>query len=287
MENNNMNNSPAVQPQPAAPVKQKDPKKGEFWRFLLVGIIATVVDFGISYLATWLLKMFVFPDTDNVTSLIVFAIAATAGFLVSLLINFFLSKGFVFKNFDEKLKAKKGRTWWLFLLFAILSWILGTGLVVLGVFIVEGAITNFADFATAVLLPDWKALFNEGGLPFWIYFGIFCVKTIVVFLFNYFTRKYIIFRAPKAAPQVDAPQPAALQPQPQQPAPQPDAPKEHYLTKKEAEEIVRAELRELYRADEPLDRDYALAIVDAEIEKAQDAKKQRELEEAHGQVPAK
>ena len=40
-------------------------------------------------------------------------------------------------------------------------------------------------------------LFNEGGLAFWAFVVIFAIKTLVTLIYNYITRKLIIFREPK------------------------------------------------------------------------------------------
>ena len=46
------------------------------------------------------------------------------------------------------------------------------------------------------LMKTYKFGFLAQGL-FWAYFISFCIKTLVGLVFNYFTRKYILYKEPK------------------------------------------------------------------------------------------
>ena len=52
---------------------------------------------------------------------------------------------------------------------------------------------------------SWADLFNEGGMVFWAFVIIFCVKTLITMIYNYLTRKLIIFKSPKKVVEEPAP----------------------------------------------------------------------------------
>ena len=102
----------------------------EFLRYVVVGAISSVVDMAINCT----LLYFIFRATKDDTPFVIISVAA--GFLMGLLVNFFLSNLFVFVTKEQK---KKGRTMRAFLLSAgvgVIGLILSEILTVIGSFII-------------------------------------------------------------------------------------------------------------------------------------------------------
>ena len=146
-------------------------KLAEILRFCIVGGLATVVDFFVMGVTLYIFDPLLYPNFFNVfygggtPSTLASCVGTGAGFLVGLAVNYALSVLFVF---DEKGSSK---TFSGFVVFALLS-AGGFAINVLGMY----------------LLVDLAHL-NE-----WI---IKIVLTLVVLVYNYATRKLIIFRNKK------------------------------------------------------------------------------------------
>lgn len=150
-------------------VREKYPKSSEIFRFLVVGTIATIIDMFVMAMVIYKFNgqnhssfFDVFASSSNSSSLLV-TIATGIGFVVGLVVNYFLSIYYVYQGENRNAKTKKG-----FLLFAILSFI---GLLIQTV----GMYIGLSMFH-----------FNE-----WL---IKIVLVFVVLIFNYITRKIFIFK---------------------------------------------------------------------------------------------
>ena len=139
----------------------------EILRFVLVGGIATVIDFLVMALTLYLFAPENYPDFLSIfaggsPTPLAAAVGTGAGFLAGLAANYFLSVVFVY-NEEGKSKTIKG-----FLLFAVLS---AVGLAVheAGMYL----------FYTVLRINEWIV-------------KIFL--TTVVLVYNYLTRKIFIFR---------------------------------------------------------------------------------------------
>ncbi len=174
----------------------------EILRFAVTGIVATIVDFVVSYVLRFAFKNnwnatdsageFLNPNLHYVAT----AICVTAGFLVSLVVNWFMSKLWVFQNVDKEKNYNKAKYVWGFIGLSVGGFALGTGLMVLGEYICNvawGISYPINPFDSNI----WGNLFNKGGLSFWLYFIMFGLKTLIVLVYNYVTRKFIIFKEPK------------------------------------------------------------------------------------------
>jgi len=140
----------------------------EIFRFLIVGGIATIIDFFVMSLFIYFINTNAFPNFWQVflsgkqlSPTWVVVVGTGLGFTISLLFNYILSCMFVFQtNTTEKNK---------FIKFTLLS-LVGLGIHLLGMYI-------FYDLC---------------GMNEWI---IKIILTFVVLIFNYITRKKIIFRS--------------------------------------------------------------------------------------------
>lgn len=146
-------------------LKQKYPTLTEIFRFLIVGGVATVADMLVMALVQYLAEPALYPDflslfTTN-GSLVPYVAGTACGFLVGLLVNYILSVLFVFEH------KGKSRSVYGFILFALLS-LGGLLLHILGMYLGNGI---------------WK-------LNAW---GVKIVLTVVVLVYNYLTKRLILF----------------------------------------------------------------------------------------------
>ena len=177
----------------------------EILRFIIVGVICTIIDFAVSYLLRFAFANNLNAINDSgayvheVGHYIATAICVASGFIVSVIVNWFLSKGWVFQNVDKNKNYSKARYFWLYVLLSFCGFALGIGIMLLGEWIVSSA-WNIQYPRNPFDENIWGNLFSRGGWPFWAYVIIFIIKTLLVLIFNYLTRKYIIFKEPKKQP---------------------------------------------------------------------------------------
>ena len=142
----------------------------EILRFLLVGGIATVIDFGIYELCRFLL----FKNLDNTLNLV---LATTLGFIFGNIVNYILSIVFVFKGAKED---KKTQTVGAFLVFTLIG-VIGLGIKV--------GVQTGGNYLMHLIFETDKT--------FWIWFidtFVYCVATLIVLVWNYIGRKLLIFK---------------------------------------------------------------------------------------------
>ena len=148
----------------------------EFLRYIVVGGIAFVVDFGSLYL----FKEFVFYKLEyNIYY------STTVGFIFGLIANYILSLKFVFTQAKDQGKGRDTKS---FLIFAIIG-LIGLGLTQLGMYT-----------GCDLLKPQLDSLMSYIGgligydLVKYGYLLVKCIVTLIVLLWNYLGRKIIIFR---------------------------------------------------------------------------------------------
>ena len=131
----------------------------QFFRYLFVGGIATIVDWLLSFGAEQLLK-----SATTVDDQAVYILATTAGFAGGLVTNFLLSRAFVFASKEARAKSKFGEFMGHFAVGAV-----GLGMS----YLIVWAGTSF--------------IVNK--------FMIFrIIATIVVFVWNYLARKFFVYK---------------------------------------------------------------------------------------------
>ena len=136
----------------------------EVFRFLIVGLIAAVFDFLLCYI----FQFIIFKGNENVY---VTVISTIMGFLIGVVINYLLSTYMVYKKTDNK-KAKNVRGMIIFLLLAVIGLLIGIGIQAL-----------FYDL-----------LFVKKGVSFFSYPITFIFRTFVVMVYNYISRKLILYK---------------------------------------------------------------------------------------------
>lgn len=157
---------------------------GEIIRFIITGVIATLVDFGVfSLIAAFT------PDSFGYWKDV---ICTACGFIVSLVVNYFLSAYWVYKHTDKSIDKKSPKVLGLFTLFSLIGLFIG-----IGIMIGFDALDNHfihADF------ENWlKFITDSKNYPFsvkaFLYAGLFYgIKTLIVLAWNYLSRKFFIFK---------------------------------------------------------------------------------------------
>lgn len=146
----------------------------EILRFIIVGVVCTLVDFGVSALVQYV----IYPTPEKYVFLgmtITFNIflAALFGFIFGVITNYILSIVIVFKNVENK---KTSRSVGGFMLFVLLSTI--------------GFFINYAIKELGNMIINMETNF------LWFVF-VFGIATFIVLIYNYISRKLILFRPKK------------------------------------------------------------------------------------------
>ncbi|MGI6644868.1 MAG: GtrA family protein [Bacilli bacterium] len=152
-------------------------KRPIFWeivRFVIVGGIATIADFAVSSLFLYVIY------TSNETVQILWMtftkkviLSTIMGFIVGVIVNYILSIVVVFKNVANK---KRSQSVGGFIVFVLLGFL--------------GMIINL------LLKEAGNAIIPYEGNVWW-FIIVFAIATLIVLVYNYLTRKFILFRAPK------------------------------------------------------------------------------------------
>ena len=146
----------------------------EILRFLIVGGTATAVD----YLVSFLFIRFILPP--GVAGQTVAVIVSTAlGFSAGLIVNWFLSVYFVFKQVTDEKKAKSKTS---FFIFAVIG-VAGLVLTEIGMYFGVKYLPEIVIFSSSTFLG--------AEIKWWI-----CkvVMTCLILVFNYLARKILIFK---------------------------------------------------------------------------------------------
>lgn len=150
----------------------------EILRFLIVGGVATIVD----YAVFWLLDGVIFPlfiPSTKVWQVFALIIATACGFCAGLIVNWLLSISFVFKQVSNEQEAKSKKS---FIIFTIIG-IIGLLLTEIGVLGLVALLPDIKLFSTYELFgTEWKKWVAK------------VIMTCIVLVWNYIGRKLIIFK---------------------------------------------------------------------------------------------
>ena len=148
----------------------------EFLRYIVVGGIAFLVDFGSLYLS----KEYLFHNLSYGIYL-----STALGFILGLIVNYILSLKFVFTQAKDQGKGRDTKS---FAIFAIIG-IIGLGLTELGMYLGCDLLKPQLDSSLTYI----SSLIGYDIVKYG-YLLVKCFVTAVVLLWNYAGRKIIIFR---------------------------------------------------------------------------------------------
>lgn len=158
----------------------------EIVRFIVVGIIATIFDFGVVSLVGLVL-----PETLNTS--IISLITITCGFTVGVIINYILSTLWIYKNVEKDVNVKSCKNIVLFVILSAIGLFIGIG-------IWQGATIICSNYLNIPDINKWlEGIFTDAfswSTAFWFTF-FFGIKTLIVLFWNYISRKKIIYKSPK------------------------------------------------------------------------------------------
>jgi len=161
-------------------------KKENTWeliKFLITGAVCAIADF----LTTALfLKI-----TEQLPNVAQSAISLLAGFIVGVILNYILSTFWVFKGKQDRSVTKSTRFIVLFVIFSAIAYGLSFGTYELCRFVFQNTANVNINDATIKYILQFTFW---GDALFWLYFLAFFLKTLVGLVWNYFTRKYILYR---------------------------------------------------------------------------------------------
>ena len=161
-------------------------KKDNLWeliKFLITGVVCASADF----LTTSLFLKICAGLPITAQS----AIALLAGFIVGVTLNYILSTFWVFKGKQDRNVTKSTRFIVLFVIFSAIAYGLSYGTYELCRLIFNSAWSiniNEATISYILQFTFW------GDALFWLYFLAFFLKTLIGLIWNYFTRKYILYK---------------------------------------------------------------------------------------------
>ena len=161
-------------------------KKDNLWelvKFLITGVVCAIADF----LTTALFLRI----CSGLPAVAQSAISLLAGFIVGVILNYILSTYWVFRGKQDSKVTKSAK---------FIIW-----------FVILSAIAYGLSFGTYelcrfIFVQAWDININEatinyifqftfwGDALFWLYFLAFFLKTLVGLIWNYFTRKYILYK---------------------------------------------------------------------------------------------
>lgn len=160
----------------------------EIVRFTITGIVCALLDFLISQLFLEICK--------NLNHNWSQTISTAMGFIFGVTLNFVLSTFWVFKNVSDETK-KKSKTPLFIFWFVLLS--LGALFLSIGTMLLCQYICNVSwgiDISNSSLEQIFTFNFWT-DVVFWAYFISFCIRTLIGLIWNYFTRKFILYKKPK------------------------------------------------------------------------------------------
>ena len=179
----------------------KDRNKSLFWelvRFVIIGIYGTLIDTAVEGWLTSMLSSRSAQAGHIGAFFILFAISVI-GFLVSTPASWSLTSVWGFRNVEKEAekKAKSFKGLFVFAFWAAMALLLG-------------AFIQFIGYMTCLEWSGWNinilggfnfdVMFNQGHTEiFWAWAVVMVIRTAFTMVFNYLTRKFFIYKAPKEA----------------------------------------------------------------------------------------
>lgn len=174
-------------------MEKVDRSKSRWWellRFLICGLAAALSD----YLAAQLIVL----AMGEVNEIVVTIISTMIGFVVGVIVNYLISTFWVYQNVDKNIHTKSKR----FIIWFVILSLIAMGLSIATMLICD-VVVVYAMHMDSIVHISIISLIKENGIGFlaqdnfWSYFVSFVLKTLVGLVWNYFTRKYLLYKEPK------------------------------------------------------------------------------------------
>ena len=181
-------------------IKQSSRDTSILWeliRFAVIGVYGTIIDLAVE---GWVTSMFAglhLGITNHVLVFLIQFLISLIGFIVATPATWSLSAIWGFRNMrkEDENRAKSLKGSLQFTLWAFLA-------------LLGGAVIQFLGYMTCVEWSGWNIdILNDfefskifsGGVngTFWAWITVFVIRTSFTMVFNYLTRKFILYRAPK------------------------------------------------------------------------------------------
>lgn len=164
----------------------------ELFRFLVCGVAAALSD----YLFAQLIVLIM----GNINEIVVTIVSTAIGFVVGVVVNYLISTYWVYQNVDKNVQTKSRRFILLFVLFSFIALVLSIATMLLADLVVTKGMNldSIVNASIITLIKDNGIAFLANA-NFWSYFISFVLKTLVGLVWNYFSRKYWLYKAPKEA----------------------------------------------------------------------------------------
>jgi len=179
--------------------KSKYSNKKEIGRFVVVGIIATIISFVVYNVTTLIMKK---CGIDG-KSLGITVTATATSFILSVIVNYILSNTWVYKNVDKKEMDKhKKRNFIVFVILSAIGMGISMGVMSLCKFtFIQTMNINIEDWYDVGVEPLknlglWISKVITSG-RFWLYAFSYVLNAICGLTFNYISRKKILYKEPK------------------------------------------------------------------------------------------
>lgn len=180
---------------------KKDLSKSLFWelvRFVVIGVYGTLIDLAVEGWFTSLLSSRSASASHVGAFFIMFAISVV-GFLVATPASWSLTSVWGFRNVtkDAEAKAKSARGLMIFAFWSALALVLGGVIQFLGYMIC----LEWSGWDINILGGfNFDLMFSQGHMEvFWAWAIVMVIRTAFTMVFNYLTRKFFIYKAPKEA----------------------------------------------------------------------------------------
>ena len=160
----------------------------ELVRFIVTGALCALLDFLVSYGVLALL------NNLAINGVLATAISTTTGFIIGVVVNYLLSTFWVFKNVSNKEKTKTPKFIIAFVLLSACAWGLSVGTMSLCALVCSSIWAIDIDSGTDIIIQKIFNFTFWGDIQFWAYFISFCLRTLVGLIWNYFTRKFILYK---------------------------------------------------------------------------------------------
>lgn len=163
----------------------------EFLRFIVCGLASAICDYLLAQLV-----IFLIGNKMSHGWLIVFSTAC--GFVIGVIVNYLISTYWVYQNVDKDIKTKSIKFILLFFLFSLIALALSIATMLICDLVVTKVIKleSIVELSFVSLIKRYGVNFLTQSI-FWAYALSFVLKTLVGLVWNYFTRRFILYREPK------------------------------------------------------------------------------------------